>query len=428
MDFVRFFRDAAPYVHAHRGKTFVAAFGGEAVEGPGFPDLMNDLALLHALGVRLVLVHGARPQAVSLLHERGGTVRTHRGLRVTDAVALDCVKAAVGAVRVEIEGRLSMGLANSPMANARIRVASGNFVVSRPLGVVDGIDFEQTGVVRRVDAEGIHQRLDAGAIVLLSPLGYSITGETFNVRFHDVAGAAAAALHAEKLVCLAEGPPGLGLPRELPIEDAEALDTTRLTDDVRSHLETGIAAVRAGVRRAHLIERELDGGLLRELFTRDGVGTLLSSTSYEGLRSAEPSDVGGLLALVRPLAAEGVLIDRPREIVERAVEDFLVIERDRMVVACVACHLYRADAAAELACVAVHPDYREAGRGDKLLQAAERRARDAGAVRLFLLTTRTSHWFRERGFEPGTLDDLPAERRSRVDRNRGALVLVKALT
>ena len=430
--FVELFRASAPYIHAHRGRTFVVCFGGEAIQARGFPSLVHDVAILHALGIRLVLVHGARPQIEKRVEARGGEARYVAGRRVTDALALECVKEAAGALRVEIEGLLSMGVPNSPMGGARIRVASGNFVGARPLGVVDGVDALSTGVVRRVDHEGIRQRLDSGALVLVSPLGYSITGEVFNLGYHDVASAVASALGADKLVSLVEGKGVLDADKrplhEMTPADVRAmLARRRLAVDLRLHLEAALAACERGVRRAHLVPRRQQGGLLLELFTRDGIGTMVTAETYEGVRPANADDVGGILELLEPLVEEGVLVERPRELLEREIDRFTVVERDGLIIACAATYPYPEEGVSEVAAVAVHPRYRDAGRGDVLLSYLERQAREAGHDRLFVLTTRTTHWFVERGFVSGKLSDLPAPRRARVDRRRKSKVLVKRL-
>jgi len=429
--FVEFFRSSAPYIHAHRGRTFVVCFGGEAVASRRFPSLIHDIALLSALGVRVVVVHGARPQIEKRVKERGGAARfVAGGRRVTDALALACVKEAVGTVRVEIEGLLSMGVPNSPMGGARIRVASGNFVGARPLGVVGGVDAEWTGLVRRVDADGIRQRLDNGAIVVLPPIGYSVTGEVFNLSFQDVAASAAAALGADKLVSLVEGKAlsdaRKRMPQQMtPQEAREALRKKRFGDDARLHLEAAVQACEGGVRRAHLVSRAHDGGLLVELFTRDGVGTMVTSESYDGVRPARPDDVGGILELLEPLAEDDVLVERPRDLLERDIDRFTVVERDGLIAACAATYPYESQRAAEIAAVAVHPRYRDAGRGEVLLSYLERRAREQGLTKLFVLTTRTAHWFRERGFEPGRLADLPPARRTAYDKRRASKILIK---
>jgi len=425
--FVQHFRASAPYIHAHRGRTFVIVFGGEAVAS-------NDLrSLLHSLGVRLVLVAGARPQIDASLHRRGRSPHYHEGLRVTDDVALESVKEAVGATRVELEALLSMSLPNSPMAGARLRVATGNFVMAQPIGVLDGIDYRHTGKPRRIDAEAIRQRLDDGAIVVLTPIGYSSTGEAFNISSHDVAAATAAALGADKLIALLEGegiPGESGHPRsQLTPQEAEAVlrSGTTLGHDVERYLTAAIEACRAGVPRAHLVARKSDGALLRELFTRDGVGTMVTSEAFEGVRPADRSDVGGILTLLEPLEEQGVLVRRSREMLENDIDRFTVIERDGMVVACAALYAHPAEAIAELACLVVHPDYRTHGRGDQLLAYLERQCKQLGLRDMFVLTTQTSHWFRERGFENCSIEDLPEARRSAYDLGRRSKILLKKL-
>ena len=435
--FVDWFRGASPYINAHRGRTFVVQFGGEAVADPDFPALVHDLALLNSLGVRLALVHGIRPQIESRLSARDIPGRFHRGLRVTDDAALTVAKEAAGAVRVEIEALLSMGLANSPMAGARIRVVSGNFVTARPLGVRDGVDYAHTGEVRRLDRAAIAQALEAGAVVLVSPIGYSPTGEAFNLSNEEVATALAVELRAAKLLMLgeegglvgADGSPA----RQLTLDEARAhlarlraLGEDHTSERVR-HLEGAIYACHHGVQRVHLLDRRLDGSLLIELFTRDGIGTLVSADPYEHVRRATIDDIGGILELIQPLEQEGILVRRPREKLEQEVNRFVVVERDSAVIACAAIYPSADRRLAELACLAVTPSYRNLGLGERLLDRCEREALAAGAEKVFVLTTRTSQWFRERGFEPAALDDLPVERKAAYNFQRSSKILVKPL-
>ncbi|MFZ1538358.1 MAG: amino-acid N-acetyltransferase [Chromatiaceae bacterium] len=431
--FVRWFRHATPYVHAHRGRTFVIAFGGEAVADKGFRDLVHDLATLHGLGIRLVLVHGARPQIQASLAHRGTGFRYVKGLRVTDAEALACVKEAAGTLRVEIEALFSQGLANSPMAGVRIPVASGNFVTAKPLGVLDGVDYLHTGVVRRIDREALQQRLDDGAVALMPPIGYSPTGEVFNLSAADVARSAAIALKADKLIFLLEAEgltdaSGQLVSNVLSREVAGLLETdARLTGDLAQALHAGADACIQGVKRVHLVPRRLDGALLRELFTRDGVGTLITDQPFEELRPARIDDVAGILELLRPLEESGALVRRSRERLETEIDRFFLMERDGMASACTAFYGYPAEGMAELACLAVNPDYRNRGRGALLLERMEDLARQRGIARLFVLTTQTAHWFRERGFEPASLADLPMAKQALYNYRRNSKVFIKTL-
>jgi len=429
--FVDWVREATPYIHAHRGRTFVIAFGGEAVADARFPELVHDIALLHGLGIRLVLVHGARPQIEQRLQGQGAQLRYVNGLRITDDRALACVKEAAGMVRVEIEALLSLGLANSPMAGVRIPVVSGNFVAARPLGVIDGVDYAHTGSVRRVDHRALRTLLDQGMVALMPPLGYSPTGEVFNLSAADVARSAAVALGADKLIFLTESmessqhPP---LAPNLLARDVDALLAAEtLPDELATCLRAGAEACRHGIRRVHLVERGDPGALLRELFTHDGSGTLISAEPYEDLRPARIDDVTGILELLRPMEERGVLVRRSRERLETEIERFHITERDGLVTACAALYPYPADDMAELACLAVHQDYRGGHRGERLLEHLSTLTRAQGISRLFVLTTQTAHWFQERGFQPAGLDALPMEKRALYNFQRNSKVFIKTL-
>ncbi|MCW8917415.1 MAG: amino-acid N-acetyltransferase [Gammaproteobacteria bacterium] len=431
--FVRWFRDFSPYINAFRGRTFVIAFGGEVIAEAQFASMVHDIALLNSLGVRLVLVSGARPQIARRLEERGVEMHYVNGLRVTDAAALACVKEATGTVRVEIEALLSMGLANSPMAGARIRVASGNFVTAKPLGVRDGVDYLHTGEVRRIDTEALGRQLNEGAIVLLPPLGYSPTGEVFNLSAEDVATEAAVSLHADKLIYLLDSP-GLQredgtLIRQLNLKEAaDYLHTAHtLNEALGRALDSARYACAKGVKRAHLIDRHLDGSLLMELFTRDGIGTLISARGYEDIRQATIDDVGGILELLAPLENEGVLVRRSRERLETEIDHFTVVERDGTIIGCAALYPFTEEGFGELACLAVRDEYRKEGRGDTLLDYITLQARARHINRLFVLTTRTAHWFQERGFEAAPIDELPVARQQLYNLQRRSKVFIKAI-
>lgn len=431
--FVQWFRAAAPYIHAFRGRTFVIGFGGEVVADGKFVGLTHDLNLLASLGVRLVLVHGARPQIERELSARGMEVRYVDGTRVTDDAALACVKQASGRLRVEIEALLSTGLPNSPMAGSDIRVASGNFVVARPRGVVNGVDMLFTGEVRKIDAEAIRHRLEHDELVLISPLGYSPTGEIFNLTVEDVACQTAIALGADKLIFLTDetGLPGNSgkLLRELTVTDAEALlkSNKRLTGDAKDCLPFAIKACRGGIARVHLVSRHLDGAILLELFTHEGVGSMVAHDPLEQLRQADIEDVGGVLQLIEPLEVEGALVKRSRELLEIEIDRFMVLEHDRMIVGCAALYPFLEEKTGELACLAVHPEYRNGGGGERLLQALEARAKKARLKNIFVLTTLAHHWFIEHGFSEAPLSALPARRQGLYNLQRRSKVLSKKI-
>ncbi len=431
-NFVTWFRSVAPYFHAFRGRTFVIAFGGELVAEGRLVALAHDLNLLHSAGIRLVLAHGSRPQIEAQLRQRRHRSRYHKGLRVTDPVALECVKEAVGLLRVEIDALLSLGLPSTPMAGAAINAVSGNFIGARPLGVHDGVDYQHTGTVRKVDAAAIAGCLDAGNIVVVSPVGYSPTGEVFNLAMEDVAVATATAVRAAKLVFLSDAAVlerDGALRPELTAREAERLlaDGRHLSRETRAALTRAVAAVRAGVERAHVVPRDADGALLIELFTHAGSGSMVTADSLERLRPATIDDVGGILRLIEPLEADGTLVRRGRELLEQEIDRFIVLEHDRLILGCAALYPFPKARAGELACLAVHPDYRGVGHGEKIMAAIEARARAARMKRLFVLTTRATHWFVERGFGASGVDALPAERKLLYNLQRRSKVLAKPL-
>lgn len=430
--FVKLLRDAAPYVHAHHGRSFVIAFGGEAALSPHFAALLYDIALLRSLGVRLVLVHGARPQIESRLQQDGISTRIEQRLRVTDAPALSCVKQAVGSLRLEIEALLSSGLAGTPMGGARLDVAGGNLVTAKPVGIRQGTDFQYTGEVRSIDVEAIRGMLDRGSVVLLSPVGYSPSGETFNLRAEEVAVAAAEALGADKLLLMHDGDNlqhRLQCHAQLTLDEAATLarDPDAADSTASELLAYAVQACNRNVPRVHLVSHASDGALLRELYSRDGAGVLVSRKAFDCLRQARVEDIAGIQQLIEPLQSEGALIPRGRERLELELPHFLVMERDGLITACCALFPYPDAQMGELACVAVHPEYRKQGRAEQLLDQIERQARGQGLARLFALTTHTAHWFVEHHFEPGAVDDLPAARQPHYDAQRNAKILLKRL-
>ncbi|CAG67021.1 MULTISPECIES: amino-acid N-acetyltransferase [Acinetobacter] len=435
--YVHWFRHSAPYINAHRNKTLVLMFGGEAVQHPNFQHIIHDIALLHSLGIRLILVHGARPQINQNLQEKQIETPIHLHRRVTTRESLACVMNAVGSIRLEIEALLSMGLANSPMFGARIDVVSGNFVTAKPYGIRDGVDFQLTGEVRAIDTDAIQRHLDNHNIVVLGPTGYSTTGEVFNLLAEEVATKTATALHADKLIFLGKKQGLLSdqgkLLRELTPQQLEPYikHFQQLDHEMALHLQGAQTASLSGVHRVHLISYAYDGALIEELFTRDGIGTMITDAHYEDVRTATIQDVGGLINLLRPLEEEGILVYRSRERLESEISQFAVIERDGMILACAA--LYPIPTAkneirsAEIACVAVDPAYRKSNRGSQILHFLEEKARQEGILQLFVLTTRTAHWFLEHGFQTASVDDLPSARQELYNYQRNSLVFKKIL-
>ena len=433
--FVKWFRSATPFIHEFGGRTIVIAFGGEVLSDGELMQLAHDINVLVSLEIRVVLVHGTRPQVEEQLREHGVTAPLIDGKRVTDDATLKCVKEANGIVRMEIEATLSTELANSPMANADIRVASGNFITAKPFGVRDGVDFMRTGTVRKVDVEGINRRLDDDEVVLISPIGFSPTGDIFNCTLEDVATSVAIALKAEKLIFLTETAGATDskekLLTELTAQEAEtALVSNRYggqTEDIRLFLPCAIRAVREGVKRAHLISRHVDGALLMELFTHHGIGSMIVLESPDKIRDAKIGDIEGILALIDPLVERGILVARDRDALEKEIDHYVVLAQEEEIIGCAAMHLYPTDKAAELAGLAVNPFYRDGGRGERIVNHIEKRAKDKGMKSLFVLSTQTTQWFVERGFVESDVSRLPAEKQAKYNHERRSKVYTKLL-
>ncbi|MCX7170873.1 MAG: amino-acid N-acetyltransferase [Proteobacteria bacterium] len=434
---VAWVRQAAPYIHAFRGRTFVIAFGGEVLLGEEVQRLAQDFNLLASLGIRLVLVHGARPQIDAEMQRRGLKANFHKGLRVTDGETLECVKSAMGVARIEIEALLSQGLPNTPMAGAWMRVTGGNFITAQPVGVLGGIDFQYTGAVRKIIAEEIKADLDQQNVVLITPLGVSPTGEIFNLAWEEVAEAVAVALQADKLIYLC-GAPGVVDKKEklldaVTADQVEKLLSRRIRQapELARVLPGAVRACRTGVGRVHFLDRHADGAMLMEFFTRQGVGTVMTHAPLVSLREAAVDDVGAILALIAPLEADGTLVKRGRERLEMEVNRFSLLDHDGVIIGCVALYPFTGskgkEKAGEVACLAVMPEYRRSGYGDQLLKHVETRARKLKLKHLFVLTTRTAHWFIERDFAETGIAALPDAKRDLYNYQRRSKVLTKTL-
>ncbi len=434
--YIDWFRHSSSYINAHRKKVFVVLLPGEAIAHENFNNIVHDITLLQSLGVKLVLVHGARPQINAALEAAGIESTYHKGLRITDAISLQIIKQIVGALSIDIEALFSMGLANSPMHGADIKLARGNFITARPLGVLDGIDHALTGVVRKINAKAIMQHLNHNNIVLVSNLGLSTTGEVFNLSPEEVATETAIALNAEKLIVFIPQAGIMDSAGEMvsalsPASAQEVLarvesQPENKANGVAQALAAAVKACRQHVHRSHLISFQQNGALIEELFTRDGCGTLVSKDTFEQLRRASIDDVGGILELITPLEEAGVLVHRSRELLEAEIDFFFVIEREGMIIACAA--LYPLDATCgEIACIAIHRDYQANGRGEHLLSALEEQARRIGLTHVIVLTTQTTHWFMEKGFQPIAVSELPEKKQKMYNYQRNSKALKKAL-
>jgi len=428
---VKWFRNAAPYINAHRGKTVVLMFGGEAVSHPNFANIIHDISLLRSLGVKLVVVHGARPQIEDRMAQRGLERNIEKNVRITDAKTLVAVKDATGSLRLHIEALLSTGLVNSPMHGSQIRVSTGNFVIAKPIGVRNGIDYKYTGSVRRIDSEGINMQLGYGSIVLLSPIGYSPTGEVFNLALEDVAAQTAIALKADKLITLTKDEGLLDFAGEL-IRSCSVRTVKGLLNEDDCHvrqllLRAIIQSGENGVERCHCVSYQSDTALLQELFTRDGAGTLIAKDHKEQISTAIIDDVAGVLELIQPLEEEGVLVKRSRELLEIEIDRFIVLKKEEVIIACVALYPYPEADTGEVACVVIHPDYRKGNRGERLMCAVENKAKAQVLSSLFVLTTVSGHWFREQGFIEQSMEHLPDGKKQLYNFQRNSKVFIKGI-
>ncbi len=440
--FVPWFRSVAPYIHTHRGKTFVVGIAGEAIAAGKLPSIAQDLALIQSMGVKVVLVHGFRPQVNEQLRAKGHEARYSHGLRITDSVALDCAQEAAGQLRYEIEAAFSQGLPNTPMAGSTVRILSGNFITARPVGVVDGIDFQHSGLVRKVDATGIRRALDGGSMVLLSPFGFSPTGEAFNLAMEEVATSVAVSIQADKLIFLTEVP-GVAMDPSQPVSEDNPVDTELPLDvarkwlaqlsapqqpiDTAFYLQHCVKACEAGVERNHILPFSVDGALLLEIYVHDGIGTMVIDEKLESVREAGVDDIGGILQLIEPFERDGTLVKRSRTEIERDIHQYTVVEHDGVIFGCAALYPYPEARTAEMAALTVSPQSQGQGDGEKLLKRIEHRARAIGLDSIFVLTTRTMHWFIKRGFQPVSPDWLPEARKKKYNWDRKSQVLVKKL-
>ena len=435
-ELVQGFRHSVPYINTHRGKTFVIMLGGEAIEHENFSSIVNDIGLLHSLGIRLVVVYGARPQIEANLAAHHHEPIYHKHTRVTDAKTLELVKQAAGLLQLDITARLSMSLSNTPLQGAHINVVSGNFIIAQPLGVDDGVDYCHSGRIRRIDEEAIHRQLDNGAIVLMGPVAVSVTGESFNLTSEEIATQLAIKLKAEKMIgfCSSQGvvnDEGVIVPELFPNEAQARVEALEAQGDYYSgtvrFLRGAVKACRSGVRRSHLISYQEDGALLQELFSGVGMGRLFVWVCGVQIRGATIIHIGGFLELIRPLEQQGILVRRSREQLEMEIDKFTIIQRDNLTIACAALYPFPEEQIGEMACVAVHPDYRSSSRGELLLERVAAQARQMGLSKLFVLTTRSIHWFQERGFTPVDIDSLPESKKEMYNYQRRSKVLMADL-
>ncbi|RQM23881.1 hypothetical protein B5M09_001043 [Aphanomyces astaci] len=448
--FTEMFRSMSPYINVHRGTTMVIHLCGDLIESPLFPTTMQDIALLNSFGIQIILVAGSRPQIDTRLVHRDIPHVVKRGYRVTDADVLACAMDAAGSVRFRIESALGRGILNAPGDRQTISISSGNYVLAQPVGVRGGVDYKVltcvslglmphfrsvqfSGEVRRVNDKKINAALDGGDIVLLSDIAYSASGEVFHILSEQIAAKCAVQMNADKLIFLHDGEVMVDVRNHqvvhtLLIRQAQqylelaSLDPT-LNPNFISYLKHATKSCISGVKRSHLVSRHTNGALLQELFTRDGEGIMISKEMYEGVRMARSADIPSIMRLIQPMLDDDILVSRSQEQIESNVHMFTVVERDGAIIACCTLQPYESNFA-EMACVAVDPAYRKLGKGNALLGFILRKASAMGVKSLFVLTTRTSHWFMERGFAPAQVTDLPRTKQASIDPTRQSKVYI----
>lgn len=388
--------------------------------------LAEDLVLLNALGVRLVLVQSTRHGIDAHIRGQGDLSAYHGSRRITDATLLTAVSQLVGEFRLQFRGLFMRALHRNRGQSALV---TGSFVAAKPLGVYQGVDHKFTGSVRRVDAKAIRAQLELGTVVYLDHLAHSPAGQLYNLASEEVAAEAAIALHADKLILMGQTTACVGVDgnriSELALPQLPEIRTLQ-TSDMQRRLDAAERAIRSGVSRSHVLDASADGAILTELMTTSGTGTMLTALPVAVIREARADDLAGLLHLLAPLEASGALVQRSREKLESEIQHFSVCEQDGRILGSAA--LYPLDGvSAELAALAVDPDKSKQAIGSRLLDHITVLAQSLGIKSLFVLTTQAPDWFRERGFEPVSVDALPENRQALYNYQRNSLILRKTL-
>lgn len=434
LDFTHAFREAAPYIHYLRGKTLVVAIQSDLLSG-SLNALAADFNLIAALGVRLVLVHGSEQPLRQLSAQTQYVLSQHENRFVMDKQGLTLLSRVCGQIQAEIQAALSLGFRHALYRSERLRIASGNYLTAKPVGVINGVDMQFAGLVRKVDRQAIEHQLNNQAIVLISPIATSPVGQTYHLSMHDTAQAVAVALHAEKLVFLTDETGILddrqALIQNLTAQEAQQMLTmTHLSSTQRQMLATAMDALQQGIKRVQILSGRQNGSLINELFTRQGSGTSIAQNAFMKIRPANERDIADIIALIHPLAQRGILLPRNRAYLENHIHEFSVVEHDEQIYACVALKTF-ADMpdAVELACLVVSEEVRAAGYGDALLDYVVAQACKMGKRRLFALSTQTADWFLEHDFQAAQLADLPPARQQQyLDNQRQSKIFVRSIS
>lgn len=420
-------REILHYVPRFREKVFVISIDGEIVEDENFATLILDIAVLRSLNIRVVIVHGASHQIRMIASNMGQSITNDDGTGITDEATLRVALTAANRLTHEIIEGLSSN---------DLRAASSNAIIAHPAGILNGIDHAFTGRVERVDTELLSTLLDRGIVPVIPPLGFDGDGKTYRLNSDSVALAVAQALHTAKLIFITarDGIQQNGeLIRQLSIEEAEDLlkkHSREVQPEMVSKLDHGLKAAKGGVHRVHIISGRVEEGLLAEVFSKEGIGTLIYTNEYEAIRKAMKKDVRNILKLIKQPVENAELVKRTRVEVERQLADYYVFEVDRNPIGCVALHIYPDESKAEMACLYVSPLHENEGIGRKLMNYAELQARKEGCQEMFCLSTQAFNYFQAKGgFVDGTVEDLPRERKDKYEQNgRNSKILKKALT
>jgi len=419
-------RGILAYIPGFREKTFVIALDGAVIADDNFPNLLIDLAVLRSLNIRLVLVHGAAHQLRQLSEQAGVPVSNADGTGITDEDTLNIALTAANRITHEIlEG----------LASNDLRACYTNAIIAHPFGIVGGVDRLYTGRVERVDTEFLNQLLEKGVIPVIAPLGFDGEGHTFRVNSDGVAMEVAEALKATKLIYVTEHATFTHDNQPLSqISVSEAEDFFKknkgeIPPHLVSKLEHSIRACRNGVSRVHVIDGRVDEALLTEIFSTEGIGTMIYANEYQAVRRAMKKDVQAIRNLIRESVEQEEIVKRSRMDILQHLTDYYVFQIDGKVVGCVALHVQPGGELAELACLSVSNANENMGIGQKLMLFAEDAARHKGVKKIFLLSTRAFNYFQQKGsYKDGTINDLPLSRRERYEASgRNSKILVKTL-
>ena len=420
-------RGILQYIPQFREKTFVLAIDGAIVTDENFATLLLDVAVLRSLNIRVVLVHGASAQIKLLSEEQKIPASNFDGAGITDAATLQLALNAANRLTHEILEGLS---AND------LRAVCPNVIIAHPLGIIGGVDHQFTGKVEKVDVEMLQTLLTQGMIPVIPPLGFDGDGKTYRVNSDGVAVAVAEALKATKLIFItaADGILVQGrLIRQMLVADLEsviAMQKNDIAPELLSKALHAVTACKAGIPRVHVINGKVDEGLLAEVFSNEGIGTLIYANEYQQIRRAMKKDVRAIQLLTKAAVESAELMKRTRPMIEKNLADYFIFEIDKNPVACVALHVFPEQKKGELACLYVNPMHENRGIGRKLIQFIENKAKEMNLDELLTLSTQAFTYFQSKGvFAEGTPDDLPPARREKYDQSgRNSKVLVKKLT